>query len=178
MAKQEIEFEVTLEKLTFKFKGSHEVGQRLQTGLTRTLGNLIDTQRQAMALPAEPVNGQRTLFDMPSDEPVNGTPTQTAEPMPEKRKPRKTNGVSLIGLLRDLKNKERFFIEPRTVEAIRDRLKTMGHSYTESNIAARLLDLIKKNELFRSQSGEVYVYKDSKFDEVPRTEDTAPESAG
>jgi hypothetical protein len=183
MAKQEIEFEVTLEKLSIRYKGSQEMGQRLQANLTRSIGNLVDTQRQAMlpARQAEPLNGQKTLFEAPVGEhetpapPV--APVPPAEPLAEKKKPRKVSGVSLIGMLRDLKSKEKFFAVPRTVDAIREQLKLKGHTYKPSSIAARLLDMIQDDELFRSLSGEVYVYKDTKFDEVPRTEDAAAEPA-
>jgi hypothetical protein len=179
MAKQEIEFEFTLEKLTLKVKGSHEVAQKVQAGLSRTLGNLADMQRLALPVaPAAPPNGQRPLpFESENgevvyDQPVNGQP---AVPAPEKvKRTRKANGVSLINLLRDLKG-ETFFTEARTADAIRDKLKTKGHTFSPSSIAARLQDLTKNDELFRQPSEQGYVYKDTKFDEGPRTQDAPVE---
>ncbi|HEY7312240.1 MAG TPA: hypothetical protein VH643_22950 [Gemmataceae bacterium] len=136
------------------------MGQALQAGLSRSLAGLVDTQRTAM-LPApvhNPANGN-------SNGEANG-PVIIDQPTEKPRKPRKTSGVSLIGLLRDLKT-EKFFNEPRSAEAIREKLKTKGHTFTASNVAARLQDLTKKNELYRNGVGEVWLYKDTPFDESP-----------
>ena len=90
------------------------------------------------------------------------------QPAEKPRKPRKTSGVSLTNLLRDLKG-ERFFSEPRSVEAVREKLKTKGHTFPDSTISSRLLDLTKKNELYRNVVGEIWLYKDTPFNESPGT---------
>jgi hypothetical protein len=165
---EKIKFKVSIKELSFEYEGTREVGQALQAGLSRSLAGLVDTQRTVM-LPAPPV---------PVHDKINGNgdgPGQIIidQPAERPRKPRKTSGVSLIGLLRDLKT-EKFFGEARSGEAIRERLKAKGHTFTPSTVAARLQDLTKKNELYRRMVGEVWLYKDKPFDEGPRTAD-APE---
>ena len=43
-----IKFEMTLKELNFKFEGDYEQGQRLQTGISRTLGDLAKLQNNAI----------------------------------------------------------------------------------------------------------------------------------
>jgi hypothetical protein len=78
--------------------------------------------------------------------------------------------------LRELKN-EKFFSEPRSAESIREKLKTKGHTFTTSSIAARLQDLTKKNELYRNVVGDVWLYKDALFNESPGTTNAPEQSA-
>lgn len=170
MAKQEIKFKVTLKELSIEFEGSREVGQALQTGLNRSLGSLMDMQRAATALPAGLPPPRATLFDAhdASDDTGNGQSAVTPPPAEKPKKQRKGNGSSLTTLLRELKT-QNFFNEPRTVEAVRERLKLRGHNHPDKTISSRLLGLTQKNELFRDQDGERFVYKDTPFHEGPRT---------
>lgn len=179
MAKQEIKFKVTLKELSIEFEGSREVGQALQTGVNRSLGTLLDMQRAATALPAGLPPPRPTLFDThePGDESGNGQPAIATPPVEKVKKQRKGNGSSLTTLLRDLKG-EKFFTEPRTVEAVRERLKLKGHNHPDKTISSRLLGLTQKNELYRDQDGERFVYKDSPFHEGARTSVPPAEPAG
>jgi hypothetical protein len=152
---EKIKFKVTLKELSFEYEGTRE--------------GLVDTQRTAM-LPSTP---SPTHAGVDGDGPAPVVIDQQAQPAEKAKKTRRTNGVSLTGLLRDLKA-ERFFGEPRSVDGVRERLKTKGHTFPDSTISSRILDLTKKNELFRSMVGEVWLYKDTPFDENPRTAD-APE---
>lgn len=179
MAEQKIKFKVSIKELSFEFEGSREVGQALQAGLSRSLGGLVDAQRIAMAaIPAKPGtppvdetgNGFNGIH-VPAEQVVNGQP-----PADKPKKARKSGGTSLTNLLRDLK-KETYFSEPRSPDAVRERLKLKGHTFPENTIASRLLDLTKKDELFRQQSDTGYMYKDTPFDEVPRTAGANPEPA-
>jgi hypothetical protein len=165
---EKIKFKVSIKELSFEYEGTREVGQVLQAGLSRSLSGLVDMQRAVMLpAPARPVHDQTN---------GNGDSSGTVvidQPAEKPKKPRKTSGVSLINLLRDLKT-ERFFGEPRSVDTVREKLKTKGHTFADSPISARLLDLTKKNELYRNMVGEIWLYKDIPFDESPRTSD-APE---
>jgi hypothetical protein len=161
---EKIKFKVSIKELSFEYEGTREVGQALQAGLSRSLAGLVDTQRTVMLpSPALPLHDQ-----------VNGNGDghividQPPQPAEKPKKPRKMSGVSLIGLLRDLKT-EKYFGEPRSVDVLREKLKTKGHTYRDSTISARLLDMTKKNELFRNIVGEIWLYKDTPFNESPGT---------
>jgi hypothetical protein len=164
-----IKFKVSIKELSFEYEGTREVGQALQAGLSRSLAGLVDTQRTVM-LPAPA---------LPLSEHVTGngeSPGQTKidqQPVQKAKKLRKMTGVSHIGLLRDLKS-DKYFAEPRSVEMIREKLKTKGHTLKDSLISARLLDLTQKGELHRKQEGGNWFYKDKSFDESQRIAD-APE---
>src|ERR1700722_20369182 len=130
---EKIKFKVSIKELSFEYEGSREVGQALQAGLSRSLASLVDTQKTVM-LPASSIP-----IMVPENE--NGTVDSTslsATPSIEKTKrPRKTNGVSVVNLLRELKE-ERFFSEPRSAENIREKLRVKGHSINASTLAGRL----------------------------------------
>jgi hypothetical protein len=171
MTAEKIKFKVSIKELSFEYEGAREVGQAVQAGLTRSLAGLVDTHRTAMLPgPAFPVHAQ-----------TNGNgdgsvPSVIVTPAEKPKKPRKSSGVSLIGLLRELKA-ERFFGEVRSVDVLREKLKTKGHTFRDSTISARLLDMIKKNELHRNMVGEVWLYKDTPFNESPGTPNAADKSA-
>lgn len=166
---EKIKFKVSIKELSFEYEGSREVGQALQAGLSRSLAGLVDTQRTAM-LPALPVH------DQGEGDGVGSAPVVIDQPAEKSKKPRRMSGVSLIGLLRDLKT-QKFFGEPRSVDAIRDKLKTKGHIFTDSPISGRLLDLTKKNELYRNVVGEIWLYKDTPFNESPGSPKSADQPA-
>jgi hypothetical protein len=170
MTAEKIKFKVSIKELSFEYEGAREVGQAVQAGLTRSLAGLVDTQRTAMLPgPAFPVHPQTN---------GNGdgsTPSVIVTPAEKPKKPRKSSGVSLIGLLRELKT-EKYFGEGRSVDVMREKLKTKGHIFPDSTISARLLDMIKKNELYRNIAGEVWLYKDTPFNENPGNANTAGET--
>jgi hypothetical protein len=167
---EKMKFKVSIKELSFEYEGTRDVGQALQAGLSRSLAGLMDTQRTVM-LPAPPL----PIHDQ---EDGNGDGHIVINQRAQKpKKPRKSSGVSLIGLLRDLKT-EKFFAEPRSVDALREKLKTKGHTFKDSLISARLLDLTQGSELSRSPNGAGWLYKDTPFDESAGTTNTADESAG
>src|SRR5690349_14409555 len=117
---EKIKFKVSIKELSFEYEGTREVGQALQAGLSRSLANLVDTQRTAM-LPAPP----RPVQDLGNGDGNGDGPVvidQPPQPVQKAKKPRKMTGVSHIGLLRGLKA-ENYFSEPRSVEIIREKLK-------------------------------------------------------
>ncbi|HWY85913.1 MAG TPA: hypothetical protein VNX28_04265 [Gemmataceae bacterium] len=134
-----IKFKVSIKELSFEYEGTREVGQAIQAGLSRSLAGLVDTQRTAM-LPVPTLS----VHDHVNGNGHESNSSVIDQPGEKSKKPRKSSGVSLIGLLRDLKT-EKFFGEPRSLEMLRDKLKTKGHTFRDSTISARLLDLTKKN---------------------------------
>ncbi|MGL4555837.1 MAG: hypothetical protein ACRC33_32105 [Gemmataceae bacterium] len=171
---EKIKFKVTLEKLSFEYEGTREVGQALQAGLSRSLANLVDTQRTAM-LPAPPVPVHE-MSNGNGDGPSPVVIDQSPRPVQKPKKSRKMTGVSHIGLLRGLKA-EGYFGEPRPVEMLREKLKEKGHTLKDSLISARLLDMIQKDELHRKQEGGSWLYKDKPFDESPGTANASEDAA-
>jgi hypothetical protein len=179
---QPVEFKFSLTGLSFEYKGpSHRAGQALQHGLQQSLNGLMNTQRVVLAepeaLPALPITYT------PAPEPPGATPT-TPGPTPtnghatngdKPRKTRKPRGPSVTTLLREV-IKEGFFREPRLFGAIRQKLKDKGHNPPTNRLGDRLKELVQKSELFRQKSGEDYAYKDTKFDDTPRSAD-APDEA-
>src|SRR5436305_462716 len=96
---EKIKFKVSIKELSFEYEGTREVGQAIQAGLSRSLAGLVGTQRTAM-LPAPPVPVNSNGNGDGSSPLIIDQPPQPAD---KPRKPRRTSGVSLIGLLRDLK---------------------------------------------------------------------------
>jgi hypothetical protein len=165
MAEQKIKFKVSIKELSFEYEGSREVGQALQTGLNQSLARLMDTQRTVMALPNGTTPPATEIVDGDGAAAPPAAPTPAA-PAEKVKKPRRTNGVSLINILRELKQ-ERYFNEPRSAESIREKVRLKGHTFSASTVAARLQDLTKKKELHRAESEEGFVYKDTPFNESP-----------
>lgn len=179
----QIEFEFSLTGLSFKFKGTpSNVGLALQNGLHQSISGLMNTQRTVLlpATPALPASGPGDINPPSIDPPAhgqqangqvsNGHPAANGHVGQEsgKGKPRRQGGVSVKNLLRDLKT-EGYFAEPRNMDAIRNKLKTKGHNIKPNTISGRLQEMTQKDELFRKQSDDGYIYKDSKFDESSRT---------
>ena len=175
MVTRKVKFKISIKELQMEFEGTQDLGHQIQRGVTQALGGLMNAQAHLLTAAPEPatvidaeVSGSGVAnADGPVDQDGNGG-------KPKQPRQRKTRGGSLIGLLRGLKQ-EGFFTQARPVSEIKDRLKDKGHNYTDSNISARLQDLTKKDELFRGKSGEEgpYVYKDTPFNESPRSPNPA-----
>jgi hypothetical protein len=167
---EKIKFKISIKELTFEYEGTREVGQALQAGLSRSLAGLVDTQKTVML----PVSS----LPAPIPEKENGTTEVPAvSPPGEKaKKPRKSNGSSITNLILELKG-ERYFVEPRTSENIREKLKTKGHNILSSSMSGPLQKLTQKSELHRQQSEEGYVYKDTPFNESAGTPKSADKPA-
>ncbi len=167
MAEQKIKFKVSIKELSFEFEGTRDVGQALQAGLSRSIGGLLDTQRTVMALPGV---ADASTDDTPEGVVIPAEPPNGHQPPPPEKvkKPRKTNGVSVTNLLRELKEKK-YFTEPRTSDAIRERLRIDGYTVAANRLSGRLQEMMRKKELYREDTAEGFVYKDTPFDESPRT---------
>lgn len=50
MASNRIKFEISIEKLSFRFEGDHQVGRSIQSGIQDTLGNLVETPGRVLLL--------------------------------------------------------------------------------------------------------------------------------
>jgi hypothetical protein len=166
-------FSISIEKLQIEFEGSQEVGQQIQHGVQQALGGLMNAQARLLAMREQVApTGDVRVIDAPvsDDGPVgangNGTGTAANTDKPKQPRQRKASGASLTGLLRAMKA-EGFFSQARSRGDTEARLKEKGHTFKSNNVAARLMELAQKNELFRKAIGEDgnYVYKDSPFDE-------------
>ncbi len=174
MAEQKIKFKVSIKELSFEFEGTRDIGNALQAGLSRSIGGLLDTQRTVMALPGvadDPIDAQ-VVDDAPA------MPLNSHIPPPEKvRKSRKPKGIPVKTLLRELKQNG-FFTEPRTAEVIREHLRINGgYNVQPGSLAGRLTELLKMKELHRQEDADSYVYKDTPFDESPRTPNPPTDAA-
>ena len=171
MAKQTTKFKISIKELTMEFEGSHDLGQALQAGVAKSLGGLLETQRQAMSLP--PRVAQSTLFEAtsaegdppPSDESsVSDKPDEVvAGPEKAKKGKRKSGGTGPKLLVLSLKN-DGFFNSNKTVEAIREALRDQGHNIGTSTLSTTVQRLTQNKELFRSKENDTYVYRDSPHD--------------
>jgi hypothetical protein len=176
---EQMEFEFSLTGLKFKFKGpSSRVGQALQSGLQQSINGLLNTQRTVLTAPAAlpaPNYGDAdpSSPDAPNSPTANGNGATGQAPA---KKPRKSGSTPLKVLLRGLKT-EGYFKEPRGLESIREKLKEKGHNVTPSSLSSRLKELTQQGELHRQRSGDGFSYKDSPFDDSPRTTDTPGETA-
>ena len=189
MAEQKIKFKVSIKELTFEFEGTREVGQALQTGLSRSLGSLLDTQRVAMAsIPSgsasTPENNSTTFDTSESEDGVQNGEIEDVHtisgkppaPAAEKAKrTRKSGGETAISLLRVLKA-EGFFKEARDLDAIRKCLRDKGHN-NPAGLSSRLQDMTKKGELYRQNTGDGFIYKDTPFNDTAATPATLIEPA-
>jgi hypothetical protein len=166
MNHQRIKFKVSLKELSFEFEGSRDIGQALQSGLNRSLAQLLDTQRTVLALSTqkEPLVESEELNG--DHEPV---PENPASPGKTPKRPRRT-GPNLAGLVRELKAED-YFKEPKTMSNIIDVLKVKGHIVKPNSLSGRLQTMAQNKELYRQQTDDGFVYKDSPFNESPGTQD-------
>src|SRR6266567_6319295 len=161
MADQKIKFKVSIKELSFEFEGSRDIGQALQVGLTRSLGQLVDTQRTVMTLPGAPAIvapvandiATQTLF---SEVPASVAPMtngHAAGPQEKQARKARKGGPTLAALVRELKLAG-FFTEPRSMAAILDKLKVSGRNVKSNSISGTLQTMAQNKELFRNQAGD------------------------
>jgi hypothetical protein len=170
-----IEFEMSLEKLSFKFKGDYEQGQKIQAGINRAVGELTKLQAGAAGATID----------------VEATPSVTAAlPSPIRRRKRKQtsnsptaavegddNGVEAVNgdgkpkqkpqqLLIKLR-KEGFFASPQPATKALDALFAKGFTAIRANtIATVLARLCQRNVLRRTQNSDgVWVYQNGEKNE-------------
>ena len=179
MASNKIKFEMTLKELNFKFEGDYEQGQRIQSGITRALGDIANIQNTASGTKPP------ALIDLP---PANATPTRwkkrrktqdgAAEGDPtavdgngdlnlaEEPTQRRSNSESPTHLLINLR-KTGFFESAKSASQILDHLTTKGHtSLAHSDLTSPLLKLCQRDVLVRSKpDGKSWHYGNGAKDE-------------
>ena len=172
MATHKVKFEMSVEKLTFKFEGDVEHGQRIQLGITKALGDLSSLQNGAMGLPSSSPDAK--VIDIPQlpsggksrrrkrrPQGENGAEGGDGDGISEsgQESPRKSSGTSPMQLLLELR-KENFFEGGKSANDIVAHLATKGHTkMTTSTFTAQLQQLCKKSVLMRTKNSEdVWVY--------------------
>jgi hypothetical protein len=84
-------------------------------------------------------------------------------PLIKKRGGRRAGSTPVTKLIRDLKE-EKFFAEAKTPDAIQAKLKEKGFTILPGPLAARLVEITRKGDLHRQDTGDGFIYKDSPFD--------------
>jgi hypothetical protein len=170
MITRKTKFKVSIKELSFEFEGSQEVAQQVQQGIQQTLSGLMNTQARVLALRDD----SQVIDSEPVASPVqtNGdahSPATDGDPDKSKSQRRGKKGTSLAALLRAMKE-EKFFTQARLGTEVLARLKDMGHTYRSSNVLTELQRFVQRRELYRANNSDnVYVYKDTPFDEGPGT---------
>lgn len=167
MVIRKTKFSISIEKVKIEFEGSQELGQQIHQGVQQAIGGLMNTQSRLLAAPHEPIRViDGTVEDDNGMDGADGNGEKQKQPCQRRTK----SGTSLVSLLRALKQ-ENFFSQPRPVSENIVRLKDKGHTCRQGTVSARLQEMTQKDELYRATSGEegVYVYKDTPFNESPRS---------
>jgi hypothetical protein len=168
MASNKVKFEMSLEKLSFKFEGDYEKGQHLQQGISRTFGDLAKLQHQASGAdyPGEtklleaavterrPVRHRRRRTVAESEHGAATDNDDSGEPGP-----RKSSGVSIKELVLALKGQQ-FFETARTNAQVTAELNKKGHTHVrENHLTSTLKRLCTSDILKRDQNSEgIWVY--------------------
>lgn len=156
MATNKMKFEISLKELTFKFEGDFEQGQRIQTGISRALGDITKLQDAATGI-QEPRQIQGPVINVPRRKSrkrraeANGEATTGSdEDGAEEAEERRSTGTSGTGLLQTLRV-EGFFGNPQTTKKIVSHLATTGHtSIRTSDLTKPLLKMLQRKELKRA----------------------------
>lgn len=166
MASQKMKFKMNIKELSFEFEGDFDQGQKIQSGISKTLSELGNLQTGAMGLPTTKPVEARVIEALPptrtrrrrrkSEAAVsdsNGAGEEAAEETGngEKISARKPTGSSPIRLLKDLKQNG-FFEGGKSVSEIVTHVNAKGHTkMINSSFSAQLLSLSKKEILERKQ---------------------------
>ena len=162
---------MSVEKLTFKFEGDVEHGQKIQLGITKALGDLSSLQNGAMGLPGS--NPDPKVIDIPQlpsgtksrrrkrrSSVESGTDNGEGDATNSgQESPRKSSGTSPMQLLMDLR-RENFFDGGKSATDVVAHLATKGHTkMTSSTFTAQFQQLCKKNVLTRAKNpDDVWIY--------------------
>jgi hypothetical protein len=164
-----VKFELSVEKITFKFEGDQDTCQ----AMNHTLGSLMEAQNRVIDVtPREPqrlflptVTGppgraarhrRRLMPDGTSfDEAAAANSEVASARAPRVRRARSDSFRGQVyGLIQ-----EGYFAEPRTATEIREELVRLGHRFDPKNVASDLLWLVKKKYLSRDENEDkVYAY--------------------
>jgi hypothetical protein len=158
-----IKFEMSVKEITFKFEGDYEQGQRLQSGISKTLGELGKLQTMAVGAeePKQITGSVTTLPKRRSRRKRTEDADSNAENGPQGNgadqghgEERRSTGTSVSQLLRGLRETG-FFSNPKTTKEIVSHLATAGHTgVRSSSLTATLQNLVRKNELKRAKNAE------------------------
>ncbi len=156
-----MKFEMSIKELSFKFEGDFEQGQKIQTGISKALGEIANLQNGALGLPpAKPVEA-RVIESLPptrsrrrkrKPEAAESEAEDSAETNgSEKGAARKSTGSSPMQLLKELR-KSGFFEGGKTVGDIVSHVNAKGHTkLVPGSFSAQLQSLSKKDILSRTQ---------------------------
>jgi hypothetical protein len=159
MATNKMKFEVSLKELTFKFEGDFEQGQRIQTGISKALGDIAKLQDTAVGI-QEPKQIQGPVINVPrrkarkrraDENGEGGTKGGENGVESEERRSTGTSGTTLLQTIRT----EGFFNNPQTTKQIVSHLVTNGHtSVRTTDLTKPLLKMVQQKELKRGKNGE------------------------
>jgi hypothetical protein len=179
MASNKIKFEMTLKELNFKFEGDYEQGQRIQSGITRALGDIANIQNNAMGAkppalidlpPANTPSTRRKRRRKTQDGAEEGDPASPQGDgelgLSEEPTQRRSNSESPTLLLMNLR-KTGFFETPKSASQILDHLTTKGHtSIAHSDLTSPLTKLCQRDVLVRNKpDGKSWHYGNGAKDE-------------
>jgi len=161
MASNKIKFEMTLEKLAFKFEGDYEQGQKIQTGISRALGDIASLQSNAMgakspalidvSTSSAPSRRKRKKRAQNGESEGDASVVENGAESDGEQSERRSAGESPTLLLTNLK-KSGFFQEGKTAAQILNHLGTKGHtSVRGSDLTSPLLKLCQRDILTRSK---------------------------
>ncbi len=137
MGTRRIKFELSFEKLSFKFEGDQEIGKHLQDGIQRGLGGLMETQRRVLT-------HHRIIDATPQSSDGDDPPRKSIrQKRTGSRGPR-----ALIAALRS----EGFFDEPKGIADIQAKLRTDGHNLESNNLSGPLKRFTQDRVLTRSEN--------------------------
>lgn len=172
MVTRKVKFNISMKEIRIEFEGTQELGQQIQQGVTQALGGLMNAQARLLAarndtprvVDAAVLDGAETQFN------GQGNPDGTGDKPKQPRQRRSKGGPSIGNLLLGLKH-DGYFSQARTSAVVLIHLKdNKGHNLPESTVRTELQRMIQRGDLFRITNGEnVYAYKDTPFNEGPRS---------
>lgn len=183
MVTRKVKFSMSIKEIHVDFEGSQELGQQIQQGVQQALGSLVNTQSRLLAATPEPKQVIDALVQDVQPAQGNGHGSQpwidaNGDKAKRPRQRRTKGGPSIANLLLSLKQ-ERYFSQARTGADVLVHLKdNKGHNSRENSVRTELQRMVQRGDLFRMTNGEnVYVYKDTPFDESPRSPSSAEQPA-
>ena len=171
MATNKVKFEMSIEKLTFKFEGDYEQGKVLQQGINQTMAGLAGLQGKAMGLEdqsrkmieakvtdASPPSRSRkkrraTRPEVVDPTVASGEASDAGEPADEGAEPRRNTGVSPKAVVMDLR-RTGYFETPRTSGEIKDELHRRGFSSMRPTDLTSPLGSLTRQEVLRRDKDE------------------------
>jgi hypothetical protein len=165
-----VKFELSVEKITFKFEGDQDTGQAVNRAMNHTLGSLMEAQNrvievvpyeQPRALPSVPATTaapRRRRRRARPNRVVNGDATPPARVVPSSEpplgkasKPRRPRSEGFRAQAYRL-FAEDYFSTPRTVADIQTELVERGFTFDVKNIASELTSFTKKGFVVRKRN--------------------------